>query len=58
MKVAVAQWVPRLEEALESLNFAAQVYLYGSHARGTARADSDRDFVDLWDANALRGLRV
>ena len=35
---------------------ALQIYLFGSHAKGTQRADSDYDFYVVIPDNALRPL--
>ena len=44
--------VRRLVEALHPL----RIYLFGSHARGTARADSDVDLLILIDDERLAGM--
>ncbi len=48
----------RVKSAVQALEPEAEVILYGSRARGTARADSDWDFLILLPEPVDRGLEM
>ena len=50
----IREYVQRLEEHHVGV---WRIYLYGSHAKGTARPDSDIDLAVFLDRNEIEGFR-
>ncbi len=53
-----SEFLKRVKTAVQALEPGAEVILYGSRARGTARADSDWDFLILLPGQVDKTLEL
>ncbi len=57
-KISKAELLKRVKATIKAISPNAEIILYGSRARGTARADSDWDFLILLPDTVNKALEM